>query len=169
MTGDELMSNWPLLVSHIQARVRGIDPQDAEQIAGDCIEKALTRFVPRTDSPNGLTHWLLTVASNAATDWLRRRALRAFVPLAVADVARARIDAGSHQHDTILDVQAALGRMDPHQREIVWRHTVLDQTQVAAVFGPSRVKVGRRDDPADRTAASRHYRAAAARFLEMAS
>lgn len=135
MNGDDLMAHWPLVLGYVKQRMRGVDLAECEDIAGDTMGKALTRYQDQGNE-NGLRSWLLTVAQRACIDWYRRRALRTSVTLDVVDWMIGRLDAGSAQHDTVIDVQTALARLRPSDREIVWRVGVLGQTQTAATGLP---------------------------------
>lgn len=115
--GDALMAHWTPLVGYVRRRLPTPDRATAEDIVGSVIEKALTKYRD-LGTPDGLQHWLYTVAHRALIDWHRLKT-RSEVPLETVDCGRGRLDAGSDRQADILDVRAGLSRLKASHRTVL--------------------------------------------------
>ena len=141
------------------ARTLAFDPADADDLVQLTLERALTHWRQFDDSRELLV-WLLSIAHNAHQDGRRREAR-----LQVTDpdeMQRVQDAGGGHSGTDVglrLDLQAALARLAPEQREPLLLVCVeqLSYAEVAQALG---IPVG--------TVMSRVCRARAAlrRFLE---
>lgn len=116
MDGDALMALWPLLVNYTRRRLPDADVALCEDIAGDTVEKALTKFRDQSGQPDALRRWCVTVARNAVLDYQRSR-WSTEAPLLLVDTLHGRTDAGNSRHAEWIDLRAGLEKIPEHHRE----------------------------------------------------
>lgn len=93
-------------------------------VAAELTQEAFIRAFERLDRFAGHSTfftWLYRLARNRALDLLTRRRPQALDDSILANTAvdERRPDAGLEQHETTAQVQAALARLEPWQREII--------------------------------------------------
>jgi len=141
------------------ARSLAFDAALADDLTQQTLERALTRW-RQFDAQRDILVWLLSIAHNAHLDTLRRDARMTFAD--PAEMERVQDQAGGHAGTDVglrLDLQAALARLAPEQREPLLLVCV-EQLSYAEVAEVMHIPVG--------TVMSRVCRARAAlrRFLE---
>ena len=98
--------------------------------ASDALQDALISAYRRADSFRGdsaVTTWLHRIVVNASLDRLRRRSVRAWVPLPEEDEGPALVDqsrladprAAAETNETVAEVRAALDTLPPDQRAAI--------------------------------------------------
>jgi RNA polymerase sigma-70 factor (ECF subfamily) len=98
--------------------------------ASDALQDALISAYRRADSFRGdsaVTTWLHRIVVNASLDRLRRKSVRAWVPLPEEGEGRAMVDdsrladprAAAETSETIAEVRAALDTLPPDQRAAI--------------------------------------------------
>ena len=130
----------------LYAYVAGLlrDRSAAEEVTAAVFERAFrkrARFDSRRGSPRA---WLFGIARNAALDELRRRRRQAELAAEPADFASPAIDALAEGGARRATVVAALGELEPRDRELVAMRFFagLSNAEIAAVLGISESNAG---------------------------
>ena len=122
------------------------DGPAAEEVTATAFERAYrkrSRFDPRRGEPRA---WLFGIARNAALDELRRRGRQAELTAEPADLAAAPAHESAAESERRLAVSAALGALEPRQRELIALKFFagLTNAEIAAVLGLSESNAGTR-------------------------
>lgn len=113
---------------------RGVEPDDAEDIAQDALTKALVRG-GGPDDPSRLSSWLYQVVRNAIADHWRRR--RPTEPLS-EELASERLSSDDRGH-LLGCLEPFLARLDPAEAEALRLADAQDrpQAEIASLMGLS--------------------------------
>jgi RNA polymerase sigma-70 factor (ECF subfamily) len=120
------------------------DAPAAEEVTAAAFERAYrkrNRFDPERGEPRA---WLFGIARNAALDELRRRGRQAELSADPADLDGFGTEEGAERSDRRLAVSAALGRLEPRERELIALKffTGLENREIARVLGISESNAG---------------------------
>jgi RNA polymerase sigma factor (sigma-70 family) len=95
------------------------------------------RKLGTVQDPDRLRPWLMAIAANEARQLLRRRRARPVVEITVAEVAAA--DSDPQSRSGLIDLSAALGRLDADDRALLALRFVagFDATEIGRALGMS--------------------------------
>lgn len=140
MTPDEFA---PTVLPHLAAMLRVaramVGTAEAEDIAQEAVTRAWQSFATLRE-PGAAPAWLLRITINLCHNWRRHHAA-AGPPLPLLDDlahgAAGPLDPGLAEHAAVMDVRAALARLDAdHQQLVALRYYAgLDATEIGASLG----------------------------------
>ncbi len=136
---------YPRIYAFLLTRVR--DGMLAEDLAADVFVNALRAIASYEERGLGLAAWLFRIAQNRLIDHLRRAGLRSSDSLDELDQDEALADDNNPildpTHSARLDLNHALERLSPEQRQVVHLRFIEELTseQVAHVMGKSEPAV----------------------------
>ena len=114
-----LVRGLPRLVAFY--RGQGLNPADAEDVAGDACESIL-RSIGRLRSPQAFEAWFWRVARSKFHDYLRKR--HKPLPAPEVDTTHVLPDEHTMDQEDFRTVRAAYGRLSPGDREMLWLREV---------------------------------------------
>ena len=157
-----LPDHWSGVYRYVHRRMQDIDLAVVEDLTADTFLRALRAASSYRERGDGPRSWLLTIALRLVIDWRRRQALLAMVDLRIVDYYRSQVDAGTGDHDMVIDLRDALAALPPEGRAVVWGQAEgWTQWEAGGSFGLSktaswrryrsglavlRQRIGRRDD-----------------------
>ncbi|GEM_PF-458523 len=118
---------------------------EAEEAMQDTFVKACGAL-ERLPADANQRAWLYRIATNTASDRLRRRRLIRWLPLLASDGATPTAERPEHVAVDRTDVDRALSQLAPIYRQALWLFVVAgyDTAEIAAILGISRAAVKKR-------------------------